>query len=67
MNRGRRRNAKPGAERVDRGDLAPIDLGIALSVYSKDKAGKLVEIHAGDTREPCWYGFLADDAPPTEH
>ena len=67
MNRGRRRNAKPAAERVDRGDQAPIDLGIALSVYSKDGAGKLVEIQPGDSREPCWYGFSADGAPPTEH
>jgi hypothetical protein len=66
MNRGHRRSAKLPAESVGRGRDASIDLGMALSVYGKDGAGKLVELQAGDAQEPCWYGFSLSEASPTE-
>ena len=64
MNRGRQRSAKLRAESIDRG--APIDLGIALSVYGKDGDGKLVEIQGAGQQEPCWYGFSLNETWPTE-
>ena len=67
MNRGRQRNAKLRAGSGDRGDHAPIDLGIALSVYGKDGDGRFVELRAGDAEDPCWYGFSLNETLPTEH
>ena len=68
MNRERQRQDKIHAVAMDSSGCAPIDpgeidLGLSLSVYSKDADGRLIEVGGA---EPSWYGFTVDETWPTE-